>query len=181
MLLIACAALAFGQSHTSMPVHTGRAAQQVPHEAMNPPIQPVQEFLGLTAEQVTKWEDLQQSRRDQMAAQRQQVKLLEDQLQEQLKLSNPAPATVGELFIKLHQGREDGEQLTIHFAEQVRALLTAEQMKKLETVEQCFQLQKITGALFATGFLAPPPPPPPPPAHKPAAPNAPMAPVPHRW
>jgi len=180
MLMIIGVALAIGQSHTSMRMpHAAPGMQQVPLEAMNPPIQAVQEFLVLTAEQVKKWEDLQQARRDQMVSQRDQVKLLEGQLQEQLKLTTPAPATVGELVIKLHQAREDGNQLTISFADQVRALLTAEQMKKLETVEQCVQLQKITGALFATGFLAPPPPPPPPAAPPPHMKS--VGPVPHRW
>jgi len=175
MAMIGCLTLAIGQSHTSkrMP-HPVAAMQQVPHEAMVPPIQAVQEFLGLTAEQVKKWEDLEQGKRDQMADQRQQIKALDEQLQEQLRLSNPAAATVGELVIKLHNAREEGNQLTISFASQVRALLTTEQMKRLETVEQCVQLQKMTGALFATGFLAPPPPPPPP-----APPKHQGAPVPH--
>ena len=178
LLIFSCVTLAISQSHTSMrmPPHAPAVMQQVAPPGMTPPIQAVQEFLGLTADQVKKWEDLQQARQDQMGGQREQVRALEDQLQEQLKLTNPAPATVGELVIRLHNAREEGNQLTISFAGQVRSLLTAEQMKKLEAVEQCFQLQKITGALFATGFLAPPPPPPRPPA--PMPPGAPAPPMP---
>jgi Spy/CpxP family protein refolding chaperone len=177
MVMIGCLTLAIGQSHTSMRMpHPAAGMQGMPPaapEAMTPPIQAVQEFLGLTADQVKKWEDLQQAKRDQMDDQRDQIRALDEQLQEQLKLDNPAPATVGDLVIKLHKAREQGNQLTIAFADQVRALLTSEQMKKLETVEQCIQVQKIMGALFATGFLAPPPPPPRP------APLPPGAPVPH--
>ncbi len=174
VFVIGCVTLLIGQSHMSMRVpHAPGAMQPVAHDGMAPPIQAVQEFLGLTADQVKKWEDLQQARRDQMDAQLDQIRTLEEQLQEQLKLANPAPATVGELVIKLHQAREAVNQLTISFTDQVRALLTSEQLKKLEPVERCIQLQKITGPLFATGFLGPPPPPPPP-GMKPG-----MAPMPH--
>ena len=178
LLILGCVVLAIGQSHTSMRMPHGPAAmQQGPPPGMTPPIQAVQEFLGLTADQVKRWQDLQQARQDQMVDQREQVRILEDQLQQQLKLANPVPATVGELAIRLHNAREEGNQITISFAGQVRALLTPDQMKKLETVEECFQLQRINGALFATGFLAPPPPPPlPPPPPPPPAPPAPQAP-----
>jgi len=176
LAVIFCWTLAVGQSHMPMKMqHPAGGVTPVPHsEKMMLPILAVKEFLGLTDDQVKQWEALQQARQEQMAAQREQIKDMEQQLQEQLKLANPSATTVGELVIKLNRAREEGNQLMISFASQVRALLTQEQMKKLETVEQAFQLQKITGALFASGFLAPPPPPPPP---APPVPHAPMPPM----
>lgn len=171
IVMMGCLTLVAGQTHTSMRApHAPAAMQQAGPQTMPPPIQAVQEFLGLTADQVKKWQDLQQAKKDQMEDQREQIKALEEQLQAELTLASPVPATVGELMIKLRNAREEANQITITFAGPIRALLTDEQMKKLETVEQCFQLQKITGALFATGFLAPPPPPPPP---QPPAPHMP--------
>src|SRR5512133_451779 len=96
MLMIGCVVLATGQSHISMRVpHTPSATHQMAPEAMAPPIQAVQEFLDLTVDQVKKWQDLQQAKHDQMDAQREQTQTLEQQLQEQLKSANPAPASVG--------------------------------------------------------------------------------------
>jgi hypothetical protein len=165
--------------------HGARLKQEVaaPPPPPPPPIEAVAQFLNLTEDQLAKWKDLEAVRDQEMARLEANIRDLDQQLQAQLKSSDPVAATVGELVIELKRAKNQRGEALETFPERFRAILTPAQIEKVDQVVAAGHTQRWLSPLALTGFLAPPPPPPPPPApgmapHAPAPPPPPPPPAP---
>lgn len=92
-------------------------------------------YLELTAEQQTKWDELQQQFRDSVRPLFEQQRSQAEQLRSLLDAQTPDPFEVGTLVIAQRNGRRELETAHTHLEEQLKAILTPEQLTKYEAFQ----------------------------------------------
>jgi Spy/CpxP family protein refolding chaperone len=119
LVLLAVPALALAQA----------AAAPSPHQAhFDMHLQKMAQKLNLTAEQQASAKQLFQDFKTKIAPLHQAQQALHTQLKAALAAPSPDAATVGQLMIQLHQGREQFKPVMEAFHQQFEALLNPDQL-----------------------------------------------------
>ena len=113
------------------------------------------QFLGLTAEQVTAWDALLETRKAAVEPLREELQAVEEQLRELLLSEAPDPATVGTLVLQAQALREQIVAANQAYLDAFEALLTTEQATRLTLLRRAERAQPLFPAFRLFGLLAP--------------------------
>ena len=110
-------------------------------------------LLGLTAEQVTAWDALLETRRAAVEPLRAELQATEKELAELLQGENPDAAAVGTLVLKAKALREQIAAANEAYVDGFEALLTEEQKGKLAFLRRAERAQELFPAFRLFGLL----------------------------
>ncbi len=109
-------------------------AKGLPDEAS--PVRVLKAALNLTEEQITGLRGMLEARSAATAATKEQIRLLEEQLQEILQSEEPDPLEVGELVLETRLLRGEFGQHQEEFRVAFRDLLTVEQKERIRHIHR---------------------------------------------
>ncbi len=115
--------------------------------------QAVIRFLELAPEQVEQWDVLLADRRETVAALREQLVPLEEQLRELLGEADPDPEAVGELTIQIHDLRGQIAEANRAYVEGFEAMLGEEQAGRLAFLRRAERSERLFPAFRTFGLL----------------------------
>ena len=110
-------------------------------------------FLGLTAEQVTAWDALLETRKAAVEPLRTELQATEKELAELLKGENPDATAVGTLVLEAKALREQIAAANEAYVDGFEALLTEEQKGKLAFLRRAERAQEMFPAFRLFGLL----------------------------
>jgi superfamily II DNA or RNA helicase len=110
-------------------------------------------FLGLTAEQVTAWDELLETRKAAIEPLRGELQATEKELAELLEGENPDATAVGTLVLKAKALREQIAAANEAYVDGFEALLTEEQAGKLAFLRRAERAQELFPAFRLFGLL----------------------------
>ena len=110
-------------------------------------------FLGLTAEQVTAWDALLETRKAAVEPLRTELQATEKELAELLATENPDATAVGTLVLKAKALREQIAAANEAYVDGFEALLTDEQKGKLAFLRRAERAQELFPAFRLFGLL----------------------------
>lgn len=103
-------------------------------------------FLELTDEQVASLTTLLEQRNEAIAPLVEEIHARQQQLAEELQSGNPAPGTVGQLVIEIHQFGELIRQAQQSFLESFTSLLNQEQQRRYQAIRMAERLRRFLPA-----------------------------------
>ncbi len=106
----------------------------------------VVEFLNLTPDQVTAWDEMYITHRDAEQPVKEEMRFLEAELREMIDAGDPDPATVGELVLQIADIRAELGEIHMMYHEDFMALLDEDQMRRLGFINRADRVQPIIPA-----------------------------------
>jgi Spy/CpxP family protein refolding chaperone len=91
--------------------------------------------LELTEEQQASWKEIHQKHQAEMKAQREQGRILQQELRKAAEAANPDPATVGKAFLSVKRHQEKAKAAREALRLELEATLTPEQKTKFEAIQ----------------------------------------------
>lgn len=129
----------------------GAWAQEV--ESIPPPVKVVAHALDLSESQVAELIELRASIQPEAEALAVRVRQLEESLEKELSMDDPAVELVGEIVVEIARTRKALAELHFSFVEAFAAGLEEEQLGRLQRIREAFQIREILPAFKAVGLL----------------------------
>ncbi len=106
----------------------------------------VVEFLNLTPDQVTAWDEMYIIHRDAEQPVKEDMRFLEAELREMIDAGDPDPATVGDLVLQIADLRAELGEIHMMYHEDFMALLDENQTRRLGFIARADRVQPIIPA-----------------------------------
>jgi Spy/CpxP family protein refolding chaperone len=166
LLPLALLGVGFAQGPTgpARPADFGRPSGPPPQRG----IEAIQQYLGLTGDQIQQIENARATGRDSERGLAEQIRAKDAELGALLESGTADAGVVGKLALELDTLRGQMKRLADTARQNVLGILSSEQTAKLQTLEEAAKLRPAIEGASGLGLLSQPPPPPgPPPAGRP--------------
>lgn len=103
-------------------------------------------FLKLTEEQVVLWDEMYWVHRDLEAPLKEEIALIQEDIDALFEMGNPDPEEVGALFIERRELTDELIQVHVDYHEAFVAMLTEDQARRLRFIARADDVQKFIPA-----------------------------------
>lgn len=104
------------------------------------------EFLQLTPDQVTAWDEMVLIHRDAEQLVREEIRILEAELRDLMDAGDPDPAAIGDLVLQIADLRAEVGEIHLIYHEDFMLLLDEDQTRRLEFIARADRVQPIIPA-----------------------------------